>query len=89
MPGYDLDNPYSYDPEAAKAMLDEAGIVDGDGDGYRELDGKNIDISIVATTSRQQDVIAQAYGGSAGSNRNQEHHFHAGKCGRPAGIPGL
>ena len=62
VPGYDLDNPYSYDPEAAKAMLDEAGIVDGDGDGYRELDGKNIDINIVATTSRQQDVIAQAYG---------------------------
>ena len=41
--GYEnLVNPYAYDPDAAAAMLDEAGIVDSDGDGVRELDGQPI-----------------------------------------------
>ncbi len=41
--GYDeLENPYAYDPDAANAMLDEAGIVDTNGDGIRELDGQDI-----------------------------------------------
>ena len=31
-----------YDPAAAMAMLDEAGIVDSDGNGIRELDGEDI-----------------------------------------------
>jgi peptide/nickel transport system substrate-binding protein len=35
------------DVEGAKALLDEAGIVDSDGDGWRELDGKKL--SYVAT----------------------------------------
>jgi peptide/nickel transport system substrate-binding protein len=35
------------DIEGAKALLDEAGIVDSDGDGWRELDGKKL--SYVAT----------------------------------------
>lgn len=35
------------DIEGAKAMLDEAGVVDTDGDGWREVDGKNL--SYVAT----------------------------------------
>ncbi|MDY2627705.1 MAG: ABC transporter substrate-binding protein [Lachnospiraceae bacterium] len=59
--GYDsLDFKYGYDPEKAKSLLDEAGIVDTDGDGYRELDGTMIDLRYVGSTSRQQDVIAQA-----------------------------
>jgi peptide/nickel transport system substrate-binding protein len=41
--GYEnLENPYAYDPDAAAAMLDEAGIVDSDGDGIRELDGQPV-----------------------------------------------
>lgn len=55
-----LNNTWSYDPDAAKVLLDEAGIVDTDGDGYRELDGETIDLNYVSSTSRQQDVIAQA-----------------------------
>ncbi len=31
------------DIEGAKALLDEAGIVDKDGDGFREIDGKNLE----------------------------------------------
>ncbi|MBR2765217.1 MAG: ABC transporter substrate-binding protein [Blautia sp.] len=33
------------DIEGAKALLDEAGIVDSDGDGYRELDGEKIELN--------------------------------------------
>lgn len=47
-----LTNPYPYDVEKAKETLDEAGIVDTDGDGIRELDGENIDLVYLAYTSR-------------------------------------
>lgn len=59
--GYDdLTYQFNYDPEAAAALLDEAGIVDSDGDGIRELDGKNIELDYKVTASRQMDLIAQA-----------------------------
>jgi len=39
---------FSYDPEAAKAMLDEAGYVDADGDGFRDnKDGSAIALEII------------------------------------------
>ncbi len=60
--GYDeLENPYAYDPEAAKALLDEAGIVDTDGDGIRELDGENINLVCVSYENRLLNDFSDAF----------------------------
>lgn len=51
--GYEnLKNDYEYDPDKAAKMLDDAGIVDKDGDGIRELDGKNIVLKAVSYENR-------------------------------------
>ena len=42
---YDIE-PYPYDPEAARQLLEEAGWVDEDGDGVREKDGQRLTMSI-------------------------------------------
>ncbi|WP_072774288.1 nickel transporter permease [Desulfitobacterium chlororespirans] len=55
-----LTNPYPFNKQAAIDVLDEAGIVDRDGDGWRELNGKTIDLDHVAFTSRNLDQLAQA-----------------------------
>ena len=55
-----LNNPYPYDVERAKKTLDTAGIVDTDGDGIRELDGKPINLVYLAYTSRNLNDFAQA-----------------------------
>jgi len=55
-----LTNPFSFNKQAAIKLLDEAGIVDTDGDGWRELNGKNINIDHVSFTSRNLDQFAQA-----------------------------
>ncbi|HVF07445.1 MAG TPA: ABC transporter substrate-binding protein [Actinomycetota bacterium] len=40
---------FDYDPEAANAMLDQAGYVDSDGDGIRNgVDGENIDLEVLS-----------------------------------------
>lgn len=39
---------YSYDPDRANQLLDEAGWVDGDGDGIREKDGRTLTLEIVS-----------------------------------------
>ncbi len=55
-----LVNPYGFDKEQAIKILDEASIVDTDGDGFREIDGENIDLNYVAYTSRNLSDFAQA-----------------------------
>ncbi len=58
--GYDeLTDATAYDPDAAVQLLDEAGIVDSDGDGCRELDGEKISLNYVTYESRNlQDFCA-------------------------------
>ena len=60
--GYEkLENPYSYDPEKAKEILDDAGIVDTDGDGIRELDGENINLRYVSYENRLLNDFSDAH----------------------------
>lgn len=60
---YNYDNltdPFPYNKEKAVALLDEAGIVDTNGDGWRELEGKNIELNSVAFSSRNLNEFAEA-----------------------------
>jgi len=59
--GYsDLTEVDPYDPEEAMRILDEAGIVDTDGDGIRELDGKNVVLKLVTYSNRCLDIFGEA-----------------------------
>lgn len=40
---------YPYDPEAARRLLDEAGLVDANGDGLREVRGQPLVLNLVTT----------------------------------------
>ena len=51
--------PWQYDPEAAKALLEEAGWIDADGDGIREKDGEPLTL-VYGTTIREIRQDAQA-----------------------------
>lgn len=55
-----LDNPWAYDVDAATALLDEAGIVDSDGNGIRELDGEDVVLNFVTYKNRCLDTFAEA-----------------------------
>ena len=60
--GYDtLNNPYKYDPEGAKKLLDEAGIVDTNGNGIRELDGQDIYLRYVSYENRLLNDFSDAH----------------------------
>ncbi|WP_455537751.1 ABC transporter substrate-binding protein [Terrisporobacter sp.] len=51
--GYDkLKDTTPFDEKKANEILDDAKIVDTDGDGYRELDGKNVELNFLTYDSR-------------------------------------
>jgi len=56
---------YTYDPQKAAALLDEAGVIDSNGDGVREWNGQPLTIEISSPNGRYvRDVeIAQAAAG--------------------------
>ena len=61
--GYDeLEDPYAYDPEAAEALLDSAGYIDIDGDGFREdPDGNELELIYVYYQGRpEQQIVVEA-----------------------------
>lgn len=59
-PPYNADlEPYPYDPEEAKRLLDEAGWVDSNGDGTRDKDGVEL-VLRYATTTRELRKSVQA-----------------------------
>ena len=49
--GHQGEDAYPYDAEKAKQLLDGAGIIDTDGDGIRELDGRNIVLQYICMTN--------------------------------------
>lgn len=60
--GYDkLKNPYTYNPDKAKKLLDEAGIKDTDGNGIREIDGKDINLRYVSYDARLLNDFSDAH----------------------------
>jgi len=52
--------PLPHDPQAARRLLDEAGWVDGDGDGVRERDGRPFRFTLLINESRQALVDRMA-----------------------------
>jgi peptide/nickel transport system substrate-binding protein len=50
--------PHVFDPEAAAAELEAAGLVDSDGDGIRELNGTNTDFEILCDVNKTVEVRA-------------------------------
>ena len=59
--GDKVSDPTPYDPEGAMKLLDAAGIKDTNGDGWRELDGKEFQLVYITASNRQMGDIAQAH----------------------------
>ena len=58
---------YSYDLDEAARVLDEAGIVDQNGDGIREYDGVPLSLRLVTySTKAELPLFASEFGSSAG-----------------------
>ncbi len=47
-----------FDPEQARTILDNAGILDSDGDGIRESDGEPVSLSIIVPANDPQQIRA-------------------------------
>jgi len=45
--------PYQYDLDAARKLLEDAGWKDSDGDGIREKDGKKLELSLITNSGNQ------------------------------------
>ncbi len=61
--GYDeLTDPNAYNPDSAKKLLDDAGYVDKDGDGFREdPNGNTLNLRFVYYTGRpEQQIVVEA-----------------------------
>ncbi|MDO5154264.1 MAG: ABC transporter substrate-binding protein [Eubacteriales bacterium] len=59
--GYEnLNDPYPFDPDSAMKLLDDAGIVDTNGDGIRELDGQEVILHYVTYPNRCLNDFAEA-----------------------------
>lgn len=50
--------PYSYDPNKAKALLKEAGFIDSDGDGILERNGKPFSFEIITNQNKEREKSA-------------------------------
>ncbi len=50
--------PYPYDPARAKALLQEAGFIDSDGDGVLERDGKPFSFEIITNQNKEREKSA-------------------------------
>ncbi|OON93025.1 MAG: peptide-binding protein [Candidatus Epulonipiscioides saccharophilum] len=59
--GYsELKDKTPFNLELAKQKLDEAGIIDKNGDGIRELNGQNITIDYISYVMKSLDIVAEA-----------------------------
>lgn len=59
--GYDnLTDPYAFNVDNAKKLLDDVGYKDTDGDGIREIDGKKISLNYITYENRKLSDFAQA-----------------------------
>ncbi len=53
--------PLEFDPDRARALLDEANWIDSDGDGIREREGQRASFSLIARPPGKREVMIQEY----------------------------
>lgn len=54
--GHTEEDSYVYNPEKAKKLLDEAGFIDTNGNGIREMDGEDIILKFISRTNHGSDA---------------------------------